>query len=895
MSIIAIRCRQHNRTQKLPLDILQFAIDSEGKRCVRRLTAAGQEIYPGPWERPTKPFKSGLYCQHCLNEGNRSPLPVDDEDLPDLGLNDRPIVFLSPKEFRASDAAQSLQQDFPTIRHCVKTLPAIPGQFGDDSVLDRLLPELRTAIRSRIIGETGHLFGFQTEAISAALNGNDVIVTTPTASGKSLTYITPIIDTLLRRPEATALYLSPLVALTADQMESLSALDDSGTDWESRAERFSHHRFCRKLQFGRQILTVARYDGQVSDGDRQYIRKTKPQYLLTTPDMLHVALLNGAFQEKLWAYFFANLRYVVIDELHTYKGVFGASFANLVRRLQRICRAHDTQPIFLCASATMQEPKATVEKLIGRSPLVVDGSNNGAPQNRREFVLWSNQVDRDTRALSTQAKDVLLFALKKSIRTIAFGRSISEINDIYRFVRAELRESGMDEINITPFMRELRPNEKRQIVRDLKNGKIHGVISTTALSMGIDIGSLCAAVVIGFPGSIAALWQEAGRAGRSGDGLIILIADSGPLDQFFVNHPNVLFDLTAEPIYCNPNNPYIVRGHLLCAARELPIQVNEIEQFGPLAQSIVHELVEELWLHSDDDSGGLALTEDGQARLNIISLRNLGFTIDVMTETNRSLIVQVDAARAQRALHKYAHYQHIDRYYEVTRFDVDFQSQRGHIFVKELENPEYTTTARVEREVRILNTRQALSLPRYEARFGEIRSKTDIAGYYKVPLFARNEPFVYQPLGMAAPPPLKYVTHSLWITFDERFLAPYTSDEQVAGLYSLTEAIRLSIAVEELCDPSDLIAVGTVFHPDTERPTALIHDATPGGIGITESAFGKLQRVWDRALLILEQCPYCSEHPESTGCPYCVTAQYGDDSTINRRVAIEIIRQLLNY
>ena len=266
-----------------------------------------------------------------------------------------------------------------------------------------------------------------------------------------------------------------------------------------------------------------------------------------------------------------------------------------------------------------------------------------------------------------------------------------------------------------------------------------------------------------------------------------------------------------------------------------------------------------------------------------------------MTETNRSLIVQVDAARAQRALHKYAHYQHIDRYYEVTRFDVDFQSQRGHIFVKELENPEYTTTARVEREVRILNTRQALSLPRYEARFGEIRSKTDIAGYYKVPLFARNEPFVYQPLGMAAPPPLKYVTHSLWITFDERFLAPYTSDEQVAGLYSLTEAIRLSIAVEELCDPSDLIAVGTVFHPDTERPTALIHDATPGGIGITESAFGKLQRVWDRALLILEQCPYCSEHPESTGCPYCVTAQYGDDSTINRRVAIEIIRQLLNY
>ena len=188
MSIVAIRCRQHNRTQNLPLDILQFAIDSEGKRCVRRLTAAGQEIYQGPWERPTKPFKNGLYCQHCLNEGNRSPLDVDDEDLPDLGLGDRPIVFLSPKEFRADEAARLLQLDFPNIRQHVKTLPAVPGQFGDDSVLDRILPELRAAIRSKIIGETGHLYGFQTEAISAALSDDDVIVTTPTASGKSLTY-----------------------------------------------------------------------------------------------------------------------------------------------------------------------------------------------------------------------------------------------------------------------------------------------------------------------------------------------------------------------------------------------------------------------------------------------------------------------------------------------------------------------------------------------------------------------------------------------------------------------------------------------------------------------------------------------------------------------------------
>ena len=272
---------------------------------------------------------------------------------------------------------------------------------------------------------------------------------------------------------------------------------------------------------------------------------------------------------------------------------------------------------------------------------------------------------------------------------------------------------------------------------------------------------------------------------------------------------------------------------------------------------------------------------------------NTPFSIDVITEEGREVIVQVDAVRAQKALHRYAHYQHISRYYEVTRYDVDPKSQQGRILVKELENPEYTTTARVEREVTILRTIRKESLHNYSAYFGEVHSQTDVSGYYRVPLFARNEPFQYQPLGLAAPRPITYDTHGLWLTISPHILADYTEEEQSAGLYSLTEALRLAIAVEELCDPSDLSSVSAVHSPDTNMPTVTIHDTTPGGIGLTEAASTKMDTLLDRSLLILGDCPYCSQHPDSLGCPYCVTAQYGDETTINRHVAIKILQAMI--
>ncbi|HEY1015361.1 MAG TPA: DEAD/DEAH box helicase [Herpetosiphonaceae bacterium] len=888
MSIIYLRCKPHNRDQRLRFQLLQIVLDNAGRRAQRALTEAHQELVKGAWEHTPKPIAPGIYCQHCLNAGQRTPLDIDEQDLQDLGLADPPLVFQTPSHFDAASTIQHLQEQFGDRIQTIRELPSREAVYADEAALEQLHPDLRSALRERFLPPDGRLYAFQAAAVAAAQAGHDVVVTTPTASGKSLTYTIPVLDALLKQPNATALYISPLLALTEDQLGSVSRLEATPTDWNAKGERFSIHRVCRTLNTGAARLTIARYDGSVSPGDRQAIREKRPQYVLTTPDMLHMGILGGALEERRWRYLIKGLRYVVIDELHTYRGIMGASFANLLRRLQRLCRMLGAQPQFLCASATMIDPDETVKRLIGRHPVVIDGDQQGgAPLKKRHMAIWSGSGA--SQATSTQAKDALLYLLGQRVRTIAFARSISEINDIYRFVKAELRELGLTETIINPYMRELLPDAKRQIIADLKQGRLQAVISTTALSMGIDIGSLSAAIIIGFPGSIAQLWQQAGRAGRQGEGLIIFIADSNPLDQFFVRHPDVLFDLAAEPVYCNPDNPYVVRGHLLRAVEEAPLTVAELAEFGPAAAAKIQELCQDGLIARTSD-GTFIITPDGENQAGQ-PFRNLSFSVTVMTE-DRQPLVEVDAARAQRALHKHAHYQYIDRYYRVTRCDLQLAAGRGEIFVQEIEYPDYTTTASVERAIQILQAQNTIAGQHIEATYGLIHCEARVNGYYQVPLFVRNEPFRFQPLGLAAPPPIDYQTQSCWIQFPASIIGHHPEPEQQAGLYSLAGAIKMATAIEALCDTGDIEALGLLRHPDLDKPGIIVYDAAPGGVGISEVAFKALDRVLARAEQLLVECPYCSVHPESRGCPYCVTAQYGDEETINRQIAIDICRAI---
>ena len=889
MNIIVIRCRRHNRGENpKSFHLLQIALDQGQKRAMRYLTEKDGNIVKGAWSYTSRPFDSGLYCFHCLNEGIREMIPVDLEDLRDLGLSDLPLVFQSAESFQAITLVNSMLNRYQDAIRNIREFSARSASFDDNRIINRLNPELQHVLQKKVLPKGGELYSFQAKAIEAALTGHDVIITTPTASGKSLAYILPVLEATLCSSDATALYISPLVALTEDQFEALTIFDESGTDWIRKGERFSIHRVCRTLVIGSRRVTIARYDGSVLTGDREEIRRRRPQYVLTTPDMLHMAMLRGAFDDRHWRYLLAGLRYIVIDEMHIYRGILGASFANLIRRLQRLCRLHGTNSQFLCASATMVDPIGTVERFIGRRPVGVDGSEDGVPQHKRMVVIWSSSVDDgQVYATSTHAKNVLLHLINERVRHIAFARSIGEINDIYRFTSAELREQGIDTPLIKPFMRELRPDEKRAIIRDLKDGRLHSVISTTALSMGIDIGSLSAAVIIGFPGSIAQFWQQAGRAGRAGEGVIIFIADRNPLDQFFVQHPEVLFDLNAEPVYCNPDNPYIVRSHFLTAAREFPLSDEDFHLFGKAALDQIQTLTAE-GLMTSDGMGRYELTESAK-NLADTPFRSLTFAVPVKDQEQR-LIVEVDAARAQRALHRHAHYQHIDRYYRVISCDLDWSRGRGEVVVQELEHPEYTTAAHVEIDISIIDCQIQRDNEHYVVGYGIVKCHTRVDGYYEVPLFSRNEPFKYRPLGRAAPPPLEYQTQAFWLLLSPKVLEAILPDEREAAMYSLAGALRLATSIEELCDLSDVEGVGMLHFQDVLRPMVMVYDTVPGGVGITEAAFRRLDRILLRAVQILEECPYCSKHPESRGCPYCVTARYGDEKTINRLAALEIIR-----
>lgn len=897
MSAVLLRCRTHNRgDQARPIYFQQFRLDTTQKRAMRDIRRDGDTLQKTSWTYTPRPFEEGLYCAYCLQEGKREPFDLDEEDLRELGLYDPPLVFQAAKDVDIERLLESLREKYGEMITYVQELPEQAAHYDESNLLGELHPGIRRMLcgPNGALANGGKLYSFQARAVRAALDGNDMIVTTPTASGKTLTYTLPVLDGLLRDRSATALYISPLVALTEDQLDSLSRFDSSGTDWQAKSKRFSHYGVLRTLDTGSGSVTVARYDGSVNKGDRQLIREARPQYLLTTPDMLHAAILGGAFDDRRWRSFFQGLRYVVIDELHSYRGVMGAAFANLLRRLQRICRLHGTEPRFLCASATIVDPAQSVERLIGRSPIVIDAALDGAPQNKRAFVLWNSAGTRDqsANALSTHAKNALLYLLRERVRSIAFLRSISEINDVYRFTRAELAEQGINEAILQPFMRELLTEDKREIIRDVKQGRLNAVLSTNALSMGIDIGSLSAALIIGFPGSIAQLWQQAGRAGRSGQGLVILVAASNPLDQFFVDHPEVLFNLQAEPLYCNPDNPYIVRSHLLRAAQETRLQQHEIAAFGVTASAILEELCAEGLLVSDAQQGwqltSLADTVVAQP------FRNIAFSIPVMT-TEQKVIVEVDSARAQRALHKYAHYQHIDRYYRVIECELNWRTGSGKIEVQELEKPEYTTTARLEQQIAIKSINQSDAYQAIGVATGIIQCHTQVVGYYKVPLFARNEKFEFQPLGRAAPDPLIYDTQAFWLTCDADLLNLIPVEEQLAGLTSLAGALRIATSIVALCDPSDIAVVATAGHPDTGLPTVLLYDVAPGGIGISEAAYKQKKQVLERAKLILADCPYCSKHPDSRGCPHCVTAPYGDETSINRTVALSLVEACLIY
>jgi DEAD/DEAH box helicase domain-containing protein len=552
-----------------------------------------------------------------------------------------------------------------------RTLPSQPPRT-------RPIPALLDSRLASALFERGidALYTHQAEAVDAALAGQNLAVVTPTASGKTLCYNLPILHTLLNDPEGRALYLFPTKALAQDQLSELG-------QWQAALAGVAH----------RPGLAPATYDGDTPSSDRARIRKTA-RLLLTNPDMLHVGILPFHTQ---WASFLAGLRWVVIDEMHTYRGVFGSHVANVLRRLRRLCAQYGGSPQFVCTSATIANPAALAEKLIERPVTLIDG--NGAPRGEKHVILLNPPLldpEKGIRRSATlESTDRSADCLDSGLQTIVFGRSRLTTELLLTYLREKTPQ------NVRGYRGGYLPHERRAIEAGLRNGEVRAVVATNALELGIDIGQLQACVICGYPGSIASTWQQMGRAGRTSEtALALMVATAGPLDQYVIQHPEFIFERSPEHALINPDNLMLLLDHVRCAAFELPFA--EGEAFGgcTFVADALQLLAEQGDLHAHNGQWFWS-GESYPARR--ISLRSTGSdAVVIQTEQGGaagkptySVIGEVDHAGAPRFVHQGAIYMHEGQTYQVRKLDLENLQADVHPV-----NVDYYTEAAAETEVR---------------------------------------------------------------------------------------------------------------------------------------------------------------------------------------------------
>ncbi|MFZ5825301.1 MAG: DEAD/DEAH box helicase [Bacillota bacterium] len=711
----------------------------------------------------------------------------------------------------------------PNIAHW-QTLPPVPARYGDwPAGLD---PRLVEALRERGIHQ---LYTHQTDAITAALAGRNTVVVTPTASGKSMCYNLPVLHTILQEPSSRALYLFPTKALAQDQVAEVKTLAD---------------------RLGTEIKSYV-YDGDTPPQVRQVCRQAG-HIVITNPDMLHTGVLP---HHTKWVKLFENLRYVVIDELHQYRGVFGSHLANLLRRLRRICQFYGSNPVFLCSSATIANPQELAENLTGLPVQLI--ANNGAPRGEKHFLFFNPPVvtrDGLREAAVKSATRVAGELLKNNIQTIVFARSRQNVEVLTTYLRE--RVGGSKAKKIMGYRGGYRPLERRAIEAGLRNGEIMGVVSTNALELGIDIGQLEACVMSGYPGSIASAWQQAGRAGRRGStALTILVGSSSPLDQYVMEHPEYFFDRPPELGLINPNNLLILVSHLKCAAFELPFV--DGEQFGvETTVEILDYLEEEKILRK---AGGKYHWSAENFPAENISLRSVDaenvVIIDQSEPGNTRVLGEIDQLGAMTMVHTNAIYLHQGVQYHVDKLDWDEKKAYVHKV-----DVEYYTDANLAVTIKpldVLKQKQELGL---QVHFGEVMTAA------KATIFKKIRLHTHENLGWGEIHLPEYQMHTAayWVSLPPEICEGYSQDELQSALVGLGSLLKGLAPLYLMCDPSDLRQVVEVRSPFEEMPTVYLYDAYPAGIGLGEKCYDLHTDLIGAAYERARSCG--CEH----GCPACV-------------------------
>ncbi len=748
---------------------------------------------------------------------------------------------------------QSMEKPDSPIR-AIRRQAAREGQFVD--LPSSLQPALKEVLHQRGIHQ---LYTHQGEAFAHTAEGKNVVVVTPTASGKTLCYNLPVLNRLIGDPGARAMYLFPTKALAEDQLhEFQAALDAMGSD-----------------------IRAFTYDGDTPQDARKAIRE-RANVVLTNPDMLHSGILP---HHTKWAKAFENLRYFVIDELHYYRGVYGSHLGNLLRRLRRICDFYGSKPQFICSSATIANPKELAEALTESQFELVD--SNGAPSGEKYFVFYNPPVVNKQlgirRGYLQETRRVASEFLDRGQQTLIFAnnRLATEILVTYLKDAAEKLPAGADAIR--GYRGGYLPRERREIERKLREGEIRAVVATNALELGIDIGSLDAVVMAGYPGTIASTWQRAGRAGRrQTTSVAVMVASSAPLDQYIVEHPEYFFDRSPEHAQINPNNVEILVNHLKCAAFELPVR--DGEKFGPHDTREMCEFLQELgFLHKS--ASAWHWTSDTYPA-DAVSLRSVTSDNFVVIDTTfeHKVIAEVSFPTALVTLHEKAIYLHEAKQFQVERFD--YEGRKAYVRRVDCD---YFTDAIDYTQVKELEAFETAPLANTAtAAHGEVRLNTQIVGFKKIKFYTMENVGA----GHLSIPEQEMHTTSFWLHFPESFLERFpdlTPTEKQNGISGLGSALRAIASLLLMCDPRDL---GVAVTEDiagglkSYEPDLFLYDNYNGGIGQSAPLFKLRARLLEGAAKLLAGCPCDS------GCPSCV-GPVGEVGERGKETASKILAELL--
>jgi DEAD/DEAH box helicase domain-containing protein len=747
----------------------------------------------------------------------------------------------------------------PSLWRCFVLDEEFPAREAELAPLpESLHPDVRDAMEQR--GLT-RLYSHQARAFELACEGQSFVIATPTASGKSLCYNLPILDRFARDSEARALYVFPTKALSRDQEEALRALmKDAG------------------LSHG-----AITFDGD-TPGDARRAARERSGAILTNPDMLHTGVLP---HHANWARLFSSLRYVVIDELHTYRGVFGSHLANVLRRLDRVARFHGSAPTFVFASATIGNPREHASRMLGREVALVDRS--GAPSGSRRVLVYNPPVVNPELGIRASylksAVRITADLVRRKVPTLLFGQSRNSVEVMLKYLRERLAEDRIDPGAIMGYRGGYLPATRRAIEAQLRSGEVSCVVATNALELGIDIGSLDAVVCAGYPGSVAALWQRFGRAGRrQGQSLAVLVASSAPLDQYLAADPKYLTGAPIEQARIDPDNVEILVQHLKCAAFELPFEEGEpFREVPPAATSdALQFLARHEVLHAAPSQSGRSLfhwSSDAYPANNV-SLRSVGWDNVVIIElaTQRTL-GEMDWRSAHTMLHEQAIYQHDAEQYQVERFD----HPNHKAYVRKVE-PDYFTDAMTYTRVEVIEEDQARAAGQDGIGFaigvGDVSVVEKVVGYKKIK-FHTHENVGYGEVNL---PEMQMHTTGVWLTVPEPVVQaqPAPRPAVIEALRGIAAAIHTVACVGLMIDPRDLgRTIGSRSEADGVPrkvpgegpgfdPTIFLYDHIPGGVGLASRLFDQREELLRRARRLMEGC--CCED----GCPGCIGPALGE-------------------